>query len=87
MTNRDPDGRSRDSVAWCRSRFFAHGDIADQVAKILRRMRGLLFKDLANFGYALARHAFVATDNEDEFFGLPVHGEIEVFVADPPKRD
>ena len=43
-----------------------------------------MFEDVSDFGDALARHAFVATDDEDEFFGLPVHCEIEMLVADSP---
>ena len=43
-----------------------------------------MFEDTADFGYALARHAFVATDDEDEFFGLHPHNEVESLVADSP---
>ena len=45
------------------------------------------FKHLADLGYALARHVLVATDNEDKLLRLPMHGDIEVRVADPPDRD
>ena len=48
---------------------------------------GIVFEDVSDLGYALARHAFVATDDEDEFLGLPIHNEIEVLVADSPQRD
>ena len=60
----------RDSVLGVGLFFRPH--IADQVAKILAD-EGIAFKDLADFGYALARHGFGATDNEDEFFGLHPH--------------
>ena len=42
---------------------------ADEVAEIASDA-GIVFEDVSDFGYALARHAFVATDDEDEFFGL-----------------
>ena len=45
---------------------------------------GIVFEDVSDFCYALARHAFVATNDEDEFFRLPVHCEIKMLVADSP---
>ena len=32
---------------------------------------GIVLEDVSDLGYALASHAFVATDDEDEFLGLP----------------
>ena len=56
---------------------------ADEVSEIAVD-EGIVFEDVSDFRYALARHAFVAADDEDEFFGLPIHNEIEVLVADSP---
>ena len=81
--NRDPtDGaRCRSGVGFG---FCPRG--TDQVAEIASD-EGIAFFDFGEFRLCAGAPCVVATDNEDEFFGLPVHGEIEVFVADPPKRD
>ena len=64
--------RVREVSVRCRWRVsvsvFVHGEPTRSPKS--RLMEGIVFKDVSDFGDALARHAFVAADNEDEFFGL-----------------
>ena len=75
------EGSQSDAVAGVGLGFCPWG--TDEVAEVAVD-EGIVFEDVSDFCYALARHAFVAADDEDEFFRLSVHHEIEVLVADSP---